>query len=221
MSVYKVFSRIFQHVRDSIVYNHGLNYVLACILTYIIASSGFDVAWFQYSMSHPWIFTVGFIPVIIGFFIPVFIPIIVYVSGLLTKQTIHQRTGLALAQASILGLGISSFIKVFTGRLPPGQYLDSTPLTGFRFGFFQGGAFNGWPSSHTTIAFAMAVTLIELYPDNKTIKIVALAYALFIGLGVSTNIHWFSDAVAGALIGYAIGQSVGKGFKKMYTSTTL
>lgn len=29
---------------------------------------------------------------------------------------------------------------------------------------------------------------------------------------MSTNIHWLSDALAGALIGYAIGHSVGENF---------
>jgi hypothetical protein len=56
------------------------------------------------------------------------------------------------------------------------------------------------------------VTLTRLYPDNSTIKIASLTYASLIGLGVSTNIHWFSDVIAGGLIGYAIGASVGDGF---------
>jgi membrane-associated phospholipid phosphatase len=61
----------------------------------------------------------------------------------------------------------------------------------------------------------MASSLIALYPDNIAIKIGALTYATYIGVGVSTNVHWFSDVVAGALIGYAIGTSVGRSFRNM------
>ncbi len=59
----------------------------------------------------------------------------------------------------------------------------------------------------------MATTLMELYPDNRSVKIGALLYASMVGIGVSTNIHWFSDAVTGALMGYSIGKSVGRSFK--------
>jgi membrane-associated phospholipid phosphatase len=41
---------------------------------------------------------------------------------------------------------------------------------------------------------------------------VAITYALYIGLGVSMTIHWFSDFAAGAIIGSAIGAVVGKSF---------
>ena len=40
----------------------------------------------------------------------------------------------------------------------------------------------------------------------------SIAYALNIGLGVSMTIHWFSDFLAGAIIGTAIGTVVGKSF---------
>jgi len=79
------------------------------------------------------------------------------------------------------------------------------------------GIFDGWPSGHTTNAFAMATTLIELYPHNTKLKWWARTYAVLIGWGVSTNIHWLSDAVAGALIGYAIGKTVGRSFRTLAT----
>jgi hypothetical protein len=65
----------------------------------------------------------------------------------------------------------------------------------------------------------MATTLAELYPDNMTVKVCSYAYASFIGLGVSTNIHWFSDVFAGALIGYAIGKTVGSNFRNLMNNS--
>jgi membrane-associated phospholipid phosphatase len=84
---------------------------------------------------------------------------------------------------------------------------------GFQFGFLKGGMFWGWPSSHTTVAFAMSVCLITLYPKNKKLILFALLYAFYIGLGVSVTIHWFSEFVAGAIIGSVIGMVVGRSFK--------
>ncbi len=102
----------------------------------------------------------------------------------------------------------------------PTKLSDGDDIRGdFRFGFLKGGANNGWPSSHTTAAFAMATTLAELYPDNMTVKICAFTYASLIGIGVSTNIHWASDAFAGALIGYAIGKTVGASFRNLMNNS--
>ena len=44
-----------------------------------------------------------------------------------------------------------------------------------------------------------------------------IAYALYIGIGVSMTIHWFSDFAAGAFIGTAIGAVVGKSFWRSQT----
>jgi hypothetical protein len=40
-------------------------------------------------------------------------------------------------------------------------------------------------------------------------------YAAFIGFGVTTHAHWTSEAFARAMIGYAIGKTVGKSFRKL------
>ena len=121
----------------------------------------------------------------------------------------------AVIQAGILGLAVSSFYKVFTGRVGPMHSAINTDLTHmFRFGILRGGAFQGWPSSHTSVAFAMSVALITLLPENKVVKYSALIYAIYIGLGVSTTIHWFSDFAAGVILGTIIGVTVGKSFLK-------
>jgi membrane-associated phospholipid phosphatase len=87
--------------------------------------------------------------------------------------------------------------------------------TDFKFGFFERGIFDGWPSGHATAAFALAFLLIKLFPENKLIKYVSLSYAVFIAFGVSISIHWLSDAIAGALIGITIGLAIGGSFKGM------
>ena len=83
----------------------------------------------------------------------------------------------------------------------------------FRFGFWRGGIFNGWPSGHTATATAMAVTLATLYPDNKYIFAGAIAYSAMIGVSMSFMAHWASDIFAGAITGFVIGRVVGKSFR--------
>ena len=84
---------------------------------------------------------------------------------------------------------------------------------GFQFGLLKGGVFWGWPSSHTTVAFAMSVCLVTLLPKQKSLAVLALAYALYVGLAVSVSIHWLSEFVAGAIIGSLVGRVVGASFR--------
>jgi membrane-associated phospholipid phosphatase len=83
----------------------------------------------------------------------------------------------------------------------------------FNFGFFREQVVGGWPSSHTTVAVALAVTLIMLYPKSYFIKIFSLGAAAYISLGVTFGFHWFSEFVAGLLLGIVIGRVVGGYFK--------
>ena len=221
MSFFKIFHKIGRAVVDSLQFQYGLNYALAGALTYLIVISGLDVAWKDFSLVHLWIWQAGFAAVFVGALVPVFAPLGMYIYGRVRKSLSAQVAGLALGQAAILGLAVSSIIKVFTGRIPPEYEGIAIGNGGFRFGVWEGGAFNGWPSSHTTEAFAMAVALTLMYPGNRAVKIGAWAYAIFIGLGVSTNNHWFSDVVAGALIGYAIGRSIGVRFSKDFKKTAI
>lgn len=196
-------------------------HLLAILLTTLIVTSGFD--WSYYVWTRYSIFTdIAFPAIMLGTLLPVAIPLLFFLFGVLRKSSILELKGWAIAQAAILGSLISSFYKAFTGRMPPPHIFESTPITsmlvdsshGFRFGFWQGGIFWGWPSSHTTIAFAMAICLITLYPKNKAVIILALFYALWVGLSVSVTIHWFSEFVAGAIIGSVIGVVVGKSLGK-------
>jgi membrane-associated phospholipid phosphatase len=81
------------------------------------------------------------------------------------------------------------------------------------FDWFNFNFIAGWPSSHTANAFSIAATISEIYHDNTAVKIGAYTYAVFMGLAVSVSVHWASDTLAGMLIGYAIGKTVGKSFR--------
>ena len=211
-----IFYKAGDHLLGSVVDNSGLNYVLAGVATYGIVRSGFDWRWYRNAQDHKWISNAGFVSVAVGPLASVGVPLGLYLCGRSERDTRLQVTGLALGQSVILSTVMTSVLKAFTGRMGPDRHNQKNDYsTEFRFGFLRGGVYEGWPSSHTAAAFSMAATLIELYPGNSAVKIGSLAYASLIGIGVSTNIHWFSDAVAGGLIGYAIGETVGKGYREL------
>ncbi len=181
-------------------------------LTFVLVVTGFDWWYYQATQGHL-LQMILFPAVIVGFLFPVIVPLALFLYGALAKSKITINTAFAITQAGLLGLGISSLYKVFTGRvgLPHGlASVDTSTI--FQFGFLRGGAFQGWPSSHTSVAFAMSMALVTLYPENKIIRYAAPLYALYIGLGVSATIHWFSDFAAGAILGTVIGVAVGKSF---------
>ena len=214
--VTKVFYKLGHNAVGSFKYNYGLNYIIAGAITYGMVESNIDWEWYRFTYKNHWIYNTGYISVYTGSIVPTALSLGLYIYGRAEKNSDIQITGLALGQAALLGLAISSVLKVVTGRVPPTKLKFTDDLRGdFRFGFMRGGANNGWPSSHTCVAFAMATALIELYPNNTAIKICSLTYASLIGLGVSTNIHWASDVVAGALIGWAIGRTTGISFRNL------
>ena len=195
----------------------GKNFIahlLAIVTTIVIVISGFD--WYYFTSINGSSISQFLWPAIaLGGLVPIFFPITLFVIGQIRKSAVLMNTGYALAQSAFLGLLISSSYKSFTGRIPPMRHMIEVAQDvshQFQFGFMRGGVFWGWPSSHTTVAFATMVTLVCLYPKRRKLTAIALAYAFYVGIGVTVGIHWFSEFIAGALIGIAIGMTVGKSF---------
>jgi membrane-associated phospholipid phosphatase len=146
-------------------------HLFAIVITYFIVVSGFDWQYFQY-FHDTRTYLILFPAVIIGGLFPILIPLGFVAVGKILRKAKMVTTGYALGQSAILGSLISSAYKAFTGRSHPSPLLTITEdiTRNFQFGFLKGGVFWGWPSSHTTIAFAMAGTLWMLYPNSKIIK---------------------------------------------------
>jgi membrane-associated phospholipid phosphatase len=185
-------------------------HLVAIILTFILVTSGFDWFWFH-STRNPGLRHDMFSAVIIGQLIPMFLPLALLLAGGIMTNGITIRTGWAIGQAAFLGWFISSCYKAVTGRPHPPHDIGEDVSHVFHFGFWRGGIFWGWPSSHTATAFAMAIAVFTLFPQ-KWLRAFVITYAFYIGLGVSMTIHWFSDFAAGAIIGTVIGVTVGKSF---------
>lgn len=195
-------------------------HLVAIASTYIIVISDFDWFWFV-NIQGDSLGAILFPSVIIGAIVPILIPLGMLAIGHIRKsKSIYEgkkiiNVAYAIGQAALLGSIISSLYKAFTGRVQPDfNNLIVDTSHNFQFGLWNHGIFWGWPSSHTTIAFAMAIALWMLFPRKKIMEVLVLIYALYIGFGVSIGIHWFSEFVAGAIIGSVIGVVVGKCFKE-------
>lgn len=189
-------------------------HVAAVVLTAILVTSGFD-GWYFSRMHHSQLASRLFIFVKVGTFLPVLIPVCLLGIGYIWKRRTIINLGWALGQAALLGWMITSCYKAFTGRPGPhfhgdGSLTDVSRL--FRFGFWRGGIFWGWPSSHTAVACAMAFAVVAFCPGKRGVQLPAVLYAVAVAAGVSMSIHWFSDVVAGAIIGAIIGLVTGKVF---------
>ena len=186
-------------------------HLLAIVLTVILVMSGFDWRWFL-ATRNPALRSWMWPAVVIGMFLPIYLPLILFAVGIIVRSAKTILTGWAIAQAELLGALIVIAYKALTGRAHPAHNVGADISHVFHFGWLRGGVFWGWPSSHTTIAFAMALTVFTLYPKQRWLGWAAILYAFYIGIGVSMTIHWFSDFVAGAIVGSVIGTVVGKNF---------
>ena len=138
------------------------------------------------------------------------VPILVYAGGFFGENSDIRNTGLKLSQAVFYSGLITLIIKELAGRSRP--YLNEgahhfSPLTfdEDRRSFFSG---------HSSVTFAFS-TVMANEVDNLTWKIFWYGTAgTVVGARVYHDQHWFSDTVAGALVGYAIGNFVSRQAKK-------
>jgi membrane-associated phospholipid phosphatase len=218
----ELFHRLPQNVLAIFTWRNLLWHALAILLTVAIVMSGFDWTYFRWTRGEAFA-RFARPAILVGTFLPLVMILILLLAGAMRKNRRVLTTAWALGQAALLGYVVSCGYKAFTGRLPPpfhgfrmsamneGSLVDSSH--GFQFSFLEGGIFWGWPSSHTTVTFAMMTCLIMLWTKNKPLVGCALVYAFYIGLGVSVTIHWFSEFVAGAIIGSVVGIVVGGSFR--------
>jgi len=67
------------------------------------------------------------------------------------------------------------------------------------------------PSSHTSTAFAVATSVASVYRDHKLVPPIAYGVATLVGLSrVNDNMHWSTDVLAGAAVGYLSARVVNR-----------
>jgi membrane-associated phospholipid phosphatase len=217
-----IFHDIGKNALRALSYNHGLNAAGAVVGTWAFIESGADLWWRNLAYNTTGLAEAGLPALYAGFAIPVITPLFLYVAGAATYNTRLKITALALTQSLLLTFAVQTPLKMITGRASPGIITNPAHTRGLPgddhsgvFHWFNMDFLNGWPSGHTANAFSAAATIAELYKDDWVAVAGAYTYAAAIGLGVSVNVHWASEVFAGALIGWAIGKTVGKSFARL------
>lgn len=207
--------RLLASFRQPYIWYHAC----AIAVTAALVFSGGDWAFFEATRNATFgclVFGAG----IGGFFVPILLPLAMYLWGEYRGDAGFMRAGATVFQAGAIAWLVSSTYKAFTGRLQP-EFLTTYGTTdishAFNFGFWQHGIFWGWPSSHACVAVAGAVALALIFPRNWALGAAAIAYAIFVAAGAAIGFHWLSDVLAGCLIGYAVGASVAADASKTLT----
>ena len=89
--------------------------------------------------------------------------------GYLLDSPREVGAGWAALQATVLSFGYVTLLKALTGRPPPPEddpTADARELSEtWRFGFWRGGVFHGWPSGHTMVAMSLMSSVATYYAD--------------------------------------------------------
>ena len=216
-----IFHNIGWNALNSLTYNYGLNFIGAGVGTWGMIETGVDWKWRNTVYDNTWLPNIGPPVMVTGGLVPAITPIAFYFSGKYFENEKLIITASALTQTLILTLAIQSPLKMITGRRDPGlvdnrlyERIHGKDDFSGEFNWFNMDFINGWPSGHTANAFSAAATIATIYHDNIWVQIGAYSYAAIIGFGTTVGSHWASEAVAGALMGYAIGKTVGMSYRK-------
>ena len=160
---------------------------------------------------------IAFTPgMVMGTFFPVLVPGYLY---FISDNKSLNNTGAVAVQATAVAFLYNNILKAISGRAHP----DAEDNTGersrdFKWGFGRRGVFYGWPSGHSMTNAAMAMSIASYNRDNPLVVAGCTLYAGYIAtsmvLGAKGEAHWFSDAVAGTLMGASIGWYIGSVFYK-------
>ena len=204
---------------DSYSGRNSLSHIGAVGATWLLIESGVDADVQAWSARRNEILSVGAsVPALIGgFFVPVAVPLYMMRSD----DPGIRDGGIAAQQAVVVSFTVTTLLKALTGRLAPDA---ATPRDvdrrsrGFRYGFLRGGIVHGWPSGHTMTNIALAGSLSSYFKDSRRIRYYACGWAAYVmaaaTFGAQGGVHWLSDVVAGGLMGWTIGTTIGKGFAR-------
>jgi membrane-associated phospholipid phosphatase len=203
-------------------------HLTAVASTCLLVAGGVDYDVENYFNTHPDYGSYGRGVFITGQYLP-FIAggsLLMYAGATRDKEALGAS--FAVIQASLLELMYNTALKAITGRPGP-DWRHNPDMEGlsktFRFGLLRGGVFWGWPSGHTAATMAVVSALIGYYPNSTWLKVAGFSLAAYTIFAVSSvnrgGMHWFSDAIAAALMSYAIGSTVGKYYRGVYNSLSL
>jgi membrane-associated phospholipid phosphatase len=202
--------------------NNLLFYGAAILSTMQLSGGGADhharVAFETHLQSRPFADAM----VVFGFVGPPAIGVLLYSAGLVRGDREMSGAGAAAIQAMSITFAATVVLKGTTGRPFPNHGGD--PRSADRLEHPEWSReWNGpllensaWPSGHTSVAVSLAASLTAYQTDARWVPWVTYPTAGAVAFGMLSGAHhWLSDVVAGALLGQAVGWSVGHNFRRM------
>ncbi|MCJ8163715.1 phosphatase PAP2 family protein [Pontibacter sp. E15-1] len=125
--------------------------------------------------------------------------------GIVAQDQKLQKVGILSLGSIVTNAVATSTLKAMFARQRPSNttenHLFDKP--------FSNSGNTSLPSSHTSTAFAVATSVATVYKDNKLVPPIAYGVATLVGLSrVNDNMHWASDVLAGAAVGYVSAKVV-------------
>lgn len=213
-----VFDGILKNAKEIFSWKALRWHLLAVVSTLIIVFSGLDWWFYQHTRTstlHSIVFFAG----ISGFFVPVVVPLGLYIYGEIKQDKRLIRIAGSIAQAVLLAYLLSIVYKTFTGRIQP-EFITSVGAEDitrtFQFGFLRNGIFWGWPSSHAAVSTALG-TACTLLVNSRAVAVVSFVYVAVVCVGAAVGFHWLSDVIAGVIFGFLVAYIVVNRFDKIPT----
>ena len=214
-----IFDDFFQNTGASFWGWNALFHIGAIGSTILLVKTGADdkVQNF-FKTENPFGQTFGDVGLAVGFFIWPMAGLGIYLTGYAKDDEELIGAGVASVQALGITLLVTTIEKVLTGRTGPA---DSDQANDFQFAIWDRDLVNDrryyWPSGHTAAAFTFVAALHAYYPDEDWIGWIGYPLAAVVGISmIEGDYHWASDVVAGGLIGFVIGWTVGSNFREEY-----
>ena len=115
-----------------------------------------------------------------------------------SSDPVMSRTGYAALEAGGTAILAATGLKYAVGRARPGVAADNTSFKPFS----SAKNYDAFPSRHVITAWAVATPFAEEYNAPWLYGVAALTNLARVG----SREHWFSDTVAGSLLGWGIGR---------------
>jgi membrane-associated phospholipid phosphatase len=213
------FSNLGSNIYDSFIGYNTFFHLGGIGLTFLMVYNDWDYAIYRdlrsWKKAKPYFYP----SVIIGTscWLSISMPLLFY--GYFKSDSEALGAAYAVLQSTLISIVYATIVKSITGRPPPDEKWNTDmrhQSRVFRFGFLRGGIFYGWPGGHVMITTATVASLMSYYPDKWWIKVTGALLVAYTMIGVTVHGgHWMSDNIAGLLMGYAIGMTVGKSFRRL------
>jgi membrane-associated phospholipid phosphatase len=127
-----------------------------------------------------------------------------YTCGLTADNSDVRNLSVRLSEAAVYSSLITLAVKFAAGRARPNMNIGNTEFEPFNFSWEH----SSIPSGHTTLSFAYSAIMADVY-NNFFWKLGWYTAAVLVGYSrIYHNVHWFSDTVLGAAIGYFVARFV-------------